>query len=122
VFSCERVTHVQQNTHNTCIMRTNDTCISSHTYTVQPIFKAALEQLEAIVMQGMHQLQTSWAAAADISGADKDGDKDKDVPDSGGMVETSPYVTELANALAVFRSAALQSCRTSLTLNFESSK
>ena len=103
-------------------MRTNNTCISSHTYTVQPIFKAALEQLEAIVMQGMHQLQTSWAAAADISGADKDGDKDKDVPDSGGMVETSPYVTELANALAVFRSAALQSCRTSLTLNFESSK
>jgi hypothetical protein len=62
---------------------------------VAPIFKAAMDVFERLIMS-MHK--QSWAAAAADESVAEDG-----AAAAAGVTETSSYVTELANAIAVFR-------------------
>ncbi|WIA37300.1 hypothetical protein OEZ86_014238 [Tetradesmus obliquus] len=77
--------------------------------TVSPIFKAAMEVFEAHIM-AMHKQRWGPAAAAAATGADGAAEQGR-ASDSdagmGGVIETSAYVSELANAIAVFRSEFL---------------
>ncbi|WIA17060.1 hypothetical protein OEZ85_013963 [Tetradesmus obliquus] len=78
---------------------------------MSPIFKAAMEVFEAHIM-AMHKQRWGPAAAAAAAATGADGAAEQGrASDSdagmGGVIETSAYVSELANAIAVFRSEFL---------------
>lgn len=78
---------------------------------VAPIFKAAMDVFEGHIT-AMHQQSWGPAAAAAGSGGGAAGDDSAAAAAAAaaeapvGFTETSSYVTELANAIAVFRCAA----------------
>lgn len=68
---------------------------------VSPIFKAALEVFEGHIL-AMHQQQWGPPPPAAAAGVDSDG-AENGSSSGWSVTETSGYVNELANALAVFR-------------------
>lgn len=75
-------------------------CTACRRSAVSPIFKAAMEVFEAHIL-AMHKQQ--WAASA-AAAAGLDG-PDSEAAGLMAVTETSRYVADLANAIAVFRYA-----------------
>jgi hypothetical protein len=100
------------NSHLPCSILT----LSAQRHAVSPIFKAAMDVLEGHIA-AMHKQRwgggpagaTPTSTAAAEPGAAANGDS----ADAGGgdaVIETSGYVTDLANAIAVFRCGLFVLC------------